>query len=51
MGVDEVTLDEFEADLKNNLYKIRNPMSSDSYSPPAMRAAETPKPHDRGYVC
>ena len=27
-GVDEVTLGEFEADLKNNLFKIWNRMSS-----------------------
>ncbi len=33
-GVDGVTIDEFEADLKNNLYKIWNRMSSGSYFPP-----------------
>jgi RNA-directed DNA polymerase len=47
-GVDEVTLEEFEADLKNNLYKIWNRMSSGSYFPPPVRAVEIPKPHDRG---
>jgi RNA-directed DNA polymerase len=47
-GVDEVTLGEFEADLKNNLYKIWNRMSSGSYLPPPVRAVEIPKPHDRG---
>jgi group II intron reverse transcriptase/maturase len=47
-GVDEVTLGEFEADLRNNLYKIWNRMSSGSYFPPPVRAVEIPKPHDRG---
>jgi RNA-directed DNA polymerase len=44
-GVDGQTLDEFEADLKNNLYKIWNRMSSGSYFPPPVRAVEIPKPH------
>lgn len=47
-GVDEVTLSEFEADLKNNLYKIWNRMSSGSYFPPPVRAVEIPKPHGGG---
>ena len=47
-GVDEVTLGEFESDLKNNLYKIWNRMSSGSYFPPPVRAVEIPKPHGRG---
>jgi retron-type reverse transcriptase len=33
-GVDEVTLGQFEADLKNNRYRIWNRMSSGSYFPP-----------------
>ena len=33
-GVDQVTLGEFEADLKDNLYKIWNRMSSGTYFPP-----------------
>jgi hypothetical protein len=36
-GVDEVTLGEFETDLKGNLYKIWNRMSSGSYLPPRSR--------------
>jgi hypothetical protein len=36
-GVDEVTLGEFEADLKNNLYKIWNRMSSGSYFPSSVK--------------
>ncbi len=47
-GVDEQTLGEFEADLKNNLYKIWNRMSSGSYFPPPVRAVEIPKPHSSG---
>src|SRR5215213_10250821 len=40
-GVDEVDLEEFEADLRDNLYKIWNRMSSGSYFPPAVRAVES----------
>lgn len=47
-GVDEVTLEAFETDLKNNLYKIWNRMSSGSYFPPPVRAVEIPKPHGSG---
>jgi retron-type reverse transcriptase len=47
-GVDGVTLDEFEKDLKNNLYKIWNRMSSGSYFPPPVKAVEIPKPHGGG---
>jgi retron-type reverse transcriptase len=38
----------FEADLKNNLYKIWNRMSSGSYLPPPVRAVEVPKAHGPG---
>ena len=47
-GVDAVTVAEFEKDLKNNLYKIWNRMSSGSYFPPPVRAVEIPKPHGGG---
>jgi RNA-directed DNA polymerase len=47
-GVDEVTLGEFEADLKNQLYKIWNRMSSGSYFPPPVKAVEIPKSHGGG---
>src|SRR5205809_4212582 len=47
-GVDEQTLGEFESDLKNNLHKIWNRMSSGSYFPPPVRAVEIPKPHGGG---
>lgn len=42
-GVDEETIGEFEQDLKGNLYKIWNRMSSGSYFPPAVKAVEIPK--------
>jgi RNA-directed DNA polymerase len=42
-GVDEQTLTEFEQDLKGNLYKIWNRMSSGSYFPPPVKAVEIPK--------
>jgi RNA-directed DNA polymerase len=47
-GVDGQTIEVFETDLKNNLYKIWNRMSSGSYFPPAVRAVEIPKPHSDG---
>ena len=47
-GVDGVSLAEFEADLKNNLYKIWNRMSSGSYFPPPVLAVEIPKAHGPG---
>ena len=40
-GVDEVSLEEFENDLKGNLYKIWNRMSSGSYFPPPVVQAAT----------
>ena len=43
-GVDGVSIEEFEADLKDNLYKIWNRMSSGTYFPPPVRAVEIPKP-------
>lgn len=42
-GVDGVSLNEFEQDLKNNLYKIWNRMSSGSYFPPPVKAVPIPK--------
>ena len=44
-GVDAVSIEEFEKDLKNNLYKIWNRMSSGTYFPPPVRAVEIPKPN------
>ena len=42
-GVDGQTLEQFEADLKSNLYKIWNRMSSGAYFPPPVRAVSIPK--------
>ena len=47
-GVDEVSLGEFEKDLKGNLYKIWNRLSSGSYFPPPVRAVKIPKGPGRG---
>jgi len=47
-GVDGQALEQFEADLRDNLYKIWNRMSSGSYFPPPVRAVEIPKPHGGG---
>jgi RNA-directed DNA polymerase len=47
-GVDGVSIAEFEKDLKNNLFKVWNRMSSGSYFPPPVRAVEIPKPHGEG---
>jgi RNA-directed DNA polymerase len=44
-GVDGQALAEFESDLRNNLYKIWNRMSSGSYFPPPVRAVEVPNPN------
>jgi retron-type reverse transcriptase len=42
-GVDGVSLARFEQDLKGNLYKVWNRMSSGSYHPPPVRLVEIPK--------
>jgi RNA-directed DNA polymerase len=42
-GADGVTIEAFEKDLKNNLYKVWNRMSSGTYFPPPVRAVEIPK--------
>src|ERR1700676_2454206 len=42
-GVDEQSIADFEKDLKGNLYKIWNRMSSGSYFPPPVRTVKIPK--------
>ena len=42
-GVDGQSVEAFEADLRNNLYKIWNRMSSGTYFPPPVRAVSIPK--------
>ncbi len=47
-GVDAVSIDRFEAEETDNLYKLWNRMSAGSYMPAAVRAVEIPKDHGRG---
>ena len=42
-GIDGQTLEQFDADLSRNLYRIWNRMSSGSYFPPAVKAVPIPK--------
>src|ERR1035441_9516192 len=42
-GVDRQSPEEFESDLRDNLYKIWNRMSSGTYFPPPVRAVEIPQ--------
>jgi RNA-directed DNA polymerase len=42
-GVDKESIEQFEANLKGNLYKLWNRMSSGSYFPPPVRAVSIPK--------
>ena len=42
-GVDGQSIEQFEADLSENLYKIWNRMSSGTYFPPPVRAVSIPK--------
>ena len=46
-GVDAVSLEDFEKNLENNLYKIWNRMSSGSYFPPPVRTVEIEKDKTR----
>ncbi|MBF8263811.1 MAG: Group intron reverse transcriptase/maturase [Parachlamydiales bacterium] len=42
-GIDEESIRDFEKNLKDNLYKIWNRMSSGSYFPPPVKAVAIPK--------
>jgi len=42
-GVDAESIEVFEQDLKNNLYRIWNRMSSGTYFPPPVRTVAIPK--------
>lgn len=42
-GIDGESIEKFDADLSNNLYKIWNRMGSGSYFPPAVRTVFIPK--------
>ena len=47
-GVDGESIEQFEADLKGNLYKLWNRMSSGTYFPPPVRMVEIDKPGGAG---
>ena len=47
-GVDAVSIDRFQDDEANNLFKLWNRMSSGSYFPGPVRAVEIPKDHGAG---
>lgn len=49
-GVDRQSIEVFEKDLANNLYRIWNRLSSGSYFPPPVRRVEIPK-RDGGVRC
>ena len=42
-GIDSKTIEDFESDLKDNLYKVWNRMSSGSYFPAPVMGVEIPK--------
>lgn len=42
-GIDRETIEDFERNLKSNLYRIWNRMSSGSYFPPAVKGVSIPK--------
>ena len=42
-GVDQQSLEDFEQNLKGNLYKIWNRLSSGSYFPPPVKQVPIPK--------
>ena len=42
-GIDQQTLEDFERNLKDNLYKLWNRMSSGCYFPPPVKAVPIPK--------
>jgi RNA-directed DNA polymerase len=47
-GVDQESIEEFERDLKGNLYKLWNRMSSGSYFPAPVRELDIPKADGQG---
>ena len=47
-GVDAVSIEKFQGEETNNLYKLWNRMSAGSYMPAPVRAVEIPKDHGAG---
>ena len=52
-GIDDESISRFEENLKDNLYKIWNRMSSGSYFPPPVKVVEIPKKNGgvEGWEC
>jgi RNA-directed DNA polymerase len=46
-GIDQLSIDGFDEDLSNNLYKIWNRLASGSYFPPRVKEVEIPKKDGR----
>lgn len=44
-GIDGITMEEFDKDLSNNLYRLWNRMSSGSYMPQPVALVDIPKPN------
>jgi retron-type reverse transcriptase len=42
-GIDRVSLEDCEADLEDNLYKLWNRLASGSYFPPPVKEVEIPR--------
>jgi RNA-directed DNA polymerase len=42
-GVDEVSMNEFDKEYRDRLYKLWNRMSSGSYMPPPVKLIEIPR--------
>lgn len=42
-GIDDMSLEKFEENLKDNLYKIWNKMSLGTYFPPPVKVVKIPK--------
>jgi RNA-directed DNA polymerase len=49
-GVDGESIEDFDRNLKRNLYKIWNRMSSGTYFPPPVRSVEIPKNDGKGGI-
>jgi len=46
-GVDQISMDEFDADRSKHLYKLWNRLASRSYYPPPVKEVEIPKSDGR----
>ncbi len=47
-GVDGLTIEQYEQDVKNNLFKLWNRLSSGRYFPPPVKAVAIPKASGKG---